>query len=30
MAYSEQMWAEAKEKCRLNNDDIALANAHDT
>ena len=25
MAYSEQMWAEAKKKCRLNNDDIALA-----
>ena len=25
MAYSEQMWAEVKKKCRLNNDDIALA-----
>ena len=25
MAYSEQMWQEAKKKCRLNNEDIALA-----
>ena len=25
MAYSEQQWQEAKQKCRLNNDDIALA-----
>ena len=25
MAYSEQLWQEAKKKCRLNNDDIALA-----
>ena len=25
MAYSEEMWAEAKRKCRLNNEDIALA-----
>ena len=25
MAYSEQMWAESKKKCRLNNNDIALA-----
>ena len=25
MAYSEQLWAEAKKKCRLNNEDIALA-----
>ena len=25
MAYSEQLWQEAKTKCRLNNDDIALA-----
>jgi len=25
MAYSEQMWAEAKRKCRLNSEDIALA-----
>jgi hypothetical protein len=25
MAYSEEIWAEAKKKCRLNNDDIALA-----
>lgn len=25
MAYREQMWAEAKKKCRLNNEDIALA-----
>ena len=25
MADSEQMWAEAKKKCRLNNEDIALA-----
>ena len=25
MAYSEQQWQEAKLKCRLNNDDIALA-----
>ena len=25
MAYSEDMWAEAKKKCRLNNEDIALA-----
>lgn len=24
MAYSEEMWAEAKRKCRLNNEDIAL------
>ena len=26
MAYSEQMWQDAKKKCRLNNEDIALAN----
>ena len=25
MAYSEQHWAEAKQKCHLNNEDIALA-----
>lgn len=25
MAYSEQMWQDAKNKCRLNNEDIALA-----
>ena len=25
MAYSEQMWQEAKKKCRLNNEDIELA-----
>lgn len=25
MAYSEQQWQEVKQKCRLNNDDIALA-----
>lgn len=25
MAYSEQMWQDAKQKCLLNNDDIALA-----
>ncbi len=25
MAYSDAMWAEAKKKCRLNNEDIALA-----
>ena len=25
MAYSEQMWQDAKKKCRLNNEDIALA-----
>ena len=25
MAYSEQMWQEAKKRCRLNNEDIALA-----
>jgi len=25
MAYSEEKWAECKRKCRLNNDDIALA-----
>lgn len=25
MAYSEAMWAEAKKKCRLNSEDIALA-----
>lgn len=25
MAYSEQIWQDAKQKCRLNNDDIALA-----
>lgn len=25
MAYSEQMWQEAKKCCRLNNEDIALA-----
>lgn len=25
MAYSEQMWQEAKQKCRLSNADIALA-----
>ena len=24
MAYSEEIWAEAKKKCRLNNEDIAL------
>ena len=23
MAYSEQMWQDAKKKCRLNNEDIA-------
>ncbi len=25
MAYSDAMWAEAKKKCRLNQEDIALA-----
>ena len=25
MAYSEQLWQEAKKKCRLNNEDIARA-----
>ena len=25
MAYSEELWQEAKRKCSLNNDDIALA-----
>ena len=25
MAYSDEMWAEAKKKCRLNQEDIALA-----
>ena len=25
MAYSEQMWQDAKKKCRLNNEDIELA-----
>ena len=25
MAYSEQMWQEAKKRCRLNDEDIALA-----
>jgi len=25
MAYSEELWAECKRKCRLNADDIALA-----
>lgn len=25
MAYSEEIWTEAKRKCRLNNEDIALA-----
>ena len=25
MAYSEELWKEAKRKCRLNMDDIALA-----
>ena len=25
MAYTEQQWQEAKKKCRLNNEDIALA-----
>lgn len=25
MAYSEQLWQEAKKKCRLNDDDIARA-----
>ena len=25
MAYSEEMWAECKRKCRLNAEDIALA-----
>ena len=25
MSYSEQQWAEAKAKCRLNDDDIAIA-----
>lgn len=25
MAYSDQQWQEAKQKCRLNDDDIALA-----
>ena len=25
MAYSDQLWQEAKKKCRLNNEDIELA-----
>jgi hypothetical protein len=25
MAYSDELWAEAKKKCRLNMEDIALA-----
>lgn len=25
MAYSDELWAEAKKKCRLNQEDIALA-----
>ena len=25
MAYSDQMWKDAKQKCRLNDDDIAIA-----
>lgn len=25
MAYSDEMWRDAKRKCRLNNEDIALA-----
>jgi hypothetical protein len=25
MAYSDELWAEAKRKCRLNTEDIALA-----
>ncbi len=25
MSYSEQLWAEAKAKCRLNDNDIAIA-----
>jgi hypothetical protein len=25
MAYSDEMWADCKRKCRLNNEDIALA-----
>lgn len=25
MAYSDRQWQEAKQKCRLNDDDIALA-----
>ena len=25
MAYCDELWAESKSKCRLNNDDIALA-----
>ena len=25
MSYSDQMWQEAKQKCRLNNEDIELA-----
>lgn len=25
MAYSEQLWQEAKKKCRLSNEDLALA-----
>jgi hypothetical protein len=25
MAYSDELWAEAKKKCRLNTEDIALA-----
>ena len=25
MAYSNELWAECKKKCRLNDDDIALA-----
>ena len=25
VAYSEELWQEAKRKCRLNNEDIALA-----
>ncbi|MCL2146749.1 MAG: hypothetical protein FWH52_02975 [Synergistaceae bacterium] len=25
MAYSDELWADCKRKCRLNNEDIALA-----
>ena len=28
MAYNEQLWQDAKKKCRLTDDDIARANAH--
>ena len=28
MVYSDELWAEAKKKCRLNQEDFALANAH--